>query len=311
MTYTRFERTVVSVGAAAVLTLMVVSVLQNVPAFYLIGELLLWPVLATAVHFGRRAGFAAAIAAATVLVMVTIPAMASPGGLPVDALLFLAGCVAGYGVLGILGGEFAGRLRYLQTRLEESSAVDTWSGAYNQCFIATELGRSLAENACYGREFSVMLLALHTEQDAEQTPRQRRATARSVVNLLRGDVRMVDLVARLDDGRFFVLMPQTPASGATMAAGRLTSGLRQLLEVEPAALSVRCLSTGDDETALASLSAELATRPYCEADQASSGAYSSLGASDLKPDAVSTSSAPTASTLKMSTAAAPDGSTKQ
>ncbi len=311
MDYERFERLVLGVGVAAVLALVAASVYQNASASHIVSELMLWPVLALALHFGRRVGFISAVAAAAISVILMIPVMASPEGLSPDALAFLAGCIFGYGVLGILGGELACRLRYVYARLEESDSVDPWSHAYSQRFAATELKRHLTEYARSREEFSVLLVKLAPSVSAEQNPAQQRSTARSMTNHFRGDLRMVDQVAHLDDGRFLLLLSQTSAHGVAAVASRVCRSLLQLLSLEEDALSTQCLSSDVDNSALSSLAKELSAHKDRGAAQDASGVYNSLGASDRKPEELSTSSAPGASTLKMSTAAAPNGSTKQ
>ena len=290
--YRRLERVTLVAGAVAVLALVAATAYLGAGLSQLVGLILLWPVLAVALHVGRRLGSVAALLATAICVVLTIPSMASPAGLQPAALVWLAACIVGYGFLGILGGEIAGRMRYLYTRLEESSAIDEWSRAYNQRFAAARLERSLAEQLRYDREFSAVVLTLPPNASDGGTPKQRRAASRAVTNHLRGDLRMVDDVARLDDGRFLLLLPQTTPAGAKVVAQRVSAALSQLLERDDGAVSASCLSASADRAAIAALARELASTDAATSDQEPSGAYSSRGASDLNPESLRTSSAP-------------------
>ena len=290
--YRCLEGVTLVAGALAVLALVAAAVYRGAGLSEVMGPLLLWPVLAVAVHVGRRAGSVAALVATAIYVVLTIPSMASPAGLQTEALLSLAACIVGYGLLGILGGEMAGRMRYLYTRLEESSAVDEWSRAYNQRFAAAQLERSLADHLRYDRDFSTVVVTLPASANDGGTPKQRRAASRTVTNHLRGDLRMVDDVARLDDGRFLLLLPQTTPAGAKVVAQRASAALSQLLERDDGAVSASCLSASADRAAIAALARELASRDAVASAQEPSGSYSSRGASDLNPESLRTSSAP-------------------
>jgi GGDEF domain-containing protein len=281
MSYERFERAVLGAAAAAVLALVAVSASHHAPTAHVVGELMLWPVLAAGLHYGRRTGLVAALTATTVYIVLTIPLMATANGLTPDAFLLIAGCIVGYGVVGILGGEMACRLRYLYARLERVGAIDEWSHAYSQRFAVFELERRLAEHTRYGRDFSVLLVDVAPSAYANGQAKERRAAARAATNLLRGDVRIVDQVARLDDGRFFVLLPETAAPGAAIVANRLCANVRQLFDLESEDVSVRSLSVRPDEAALVSLCENLSSLGRRDVPQEPSGAYSSLGASDL------------------------------
>ena len=58
-----------------------------------------------------------------------------------------------------------------------------------------------------------MVLIAQAPSHNDGAPTRQRAVVRTVANYLRGDVRMVDEVARLDDGRFLVILPHTRREG--------------------------------------------------------------------------------------------------
>ena len=159
-------------------------------------------------------------------------------------------------------------------------------------YAAAQLERSLAENLRYDREFSTVIITLPPSANDGGTPKQRRAASRAVTNHLRGDLRMVDDVARLDDGRFLLLLPQTTPAGAKVVAQRVSAALGQLMESDDGAISASCLSASADRAAIAAVALELASRGVAASAQAPSGSYSSRGASDLNPESLRTSSAP-------------------
>ena len=73
---------------------------------------------------------------------------------------------------------------------------------------------------------------------------------RSVAAFIRDDVRMVDDVARLEDGRFVVLLPHTPGDSAPIVASRLTDGICKMLGVKDNCITTLCLGTDNDTAAL-------------------------------------------------------------
>jgi GGDEF domain-containing protein len=310
MSYEQFERLVIGIGAIVVVGLVVVSARQGTNLAEVGGDILLLVVLASAVHAGRKAGFMAAVVASVIYIGLTIPAMAAQPGVTLDSLVSISLRVAAYGVIGILGGEIASRVRYVFARLENESAIDEWSGAYNQRYISAELARARGRYARYGEPFSAVLMTLAPAVTAELSPQRKRSLVRSVASYVRGDLRMVDEVARLEDGSFLMLLAHTPREGGRVVSERVAIGVRQLLGAREESVVARCYGAAEDTVALATLAFELA-EAYESVDDEPSGLYSSAGANDLNPEAVSAVSAPGPSTLKMSTAAAPEGSTKQ
>jgi GGDEF domain-containing protein len=309
MSYQQFERLVLGIGALVVTGMIVASMRVGVDVAEIGGDLLLLVVLWAAIHSGRKAGFMAAVVASVIYIGLTIPAMAAEP-ITLNALLMMSLRVAAYGVVGILGGEIASRVRYVFARLENESAIDEWSGAYNQRYVSVELAKARGRFARYGEAFAVVLLEIAPAVTTELSPQRKRTVVRSVASYLRGDLRMVDEVGRLEDGSFLVLLPHTPREGGRIVGDRVAVGVRQLLGSRDESVTVRCYGAAEDTLALASLAIELAAPYELELDEPS-GEYSSEGASERNPEDSSTASAPGASTLNMSTAAAPEGSTKQ
>ena len=112
-----------------------------------------------------------------------------------------------FGLIGIVGGEAAGRLRQALARFANADTFDEWSLVFNQRYAHTALTRALAAFDRYHTPFTAILLTLAPSLTADLGPKRVRTLVRAVSNHLRGDVRMVDEVARLDDGRFLSCCP--------------------------------------------------------------------------------------------------------
>ncbi len=119
--------------------------------------------------------------------------------------------------------------------------------------------------ARYGEVFSVVLIAQAPSHN-DGGPTRQRAVVRTVANYLRGDVRMVDEVARLDDGRFLVILPHTRREGGRVVMRRLVEGVRHALDGEQDTVSARCLSAVEDEVELASLAATITPKSQVQTE---------------------------------------------
>ncbi len=304
------EKAALLAGAVVLLAGMALWVPQGVPApQQLAAQALLFGVLLCAVFFGRRGGFVAAVAASVGYLLLRMPELASHD-LAAVALFAIIARMLSFGALGIVGGELFTRLSYNLTRLDGGSALDEWSRVYNQRYLHAILAQGASRHARYGEPLSVAVISVPAETGRGAGPTRARTVVRHAADHIRADVRMVDAVGRLDDGRFVVVMPHTPAAGGQVVAARLAQGLRPVFDPAGEAVSARCLSLPTDADALAALIDSI--RPAEAEDQFdASGVYSSAASITRNPADRRTSSAPSVSTLNTSTAASPDGSTKQ
>ena len=312
MKYARFEQFVIGLATLAVFAMAVVASRDASSAMtQIVAGVLLLGVLAAAVHFGRNGGLAAAIGASAIYTLLSVPAMTAEGGITSHALLLLITRVATYGLVGIVGGEACGRLRHFLKRFSNSETFDEWSRLFNQRYASAALDKALSTFSRYDQIFTVILVRVAPSVTANLGPQKVRTIVRGVAGYLRGDLRVIDEVARLDDGRFFVLLPSTPGAGGAIVATRVAVGIRELLGAREDSITVKTMNPVSDSTALTALADEIRATQDADGDQVWSGVYSSAGASDRNPALETASSAPGTSTLNMSTAAAPDGSTKQ
>jgi diguanylate cyclase (GGDEF)-like protein len=213
--------------------------------------------------------------------------------------------LAAYGIVGILGGEICVRVRHAFLRLENEGAFDEWSSLYNQRFFGKQLDVAVSRCERYSEPAAVVLLTITGA--ASQRPSRQHALVREIAAELLDGVRNADVVARLDDGRFAMLLPHTPKRAAETVASRVRTSVRLLVSVRDDGIAAVVLGAPEDVPALKFLVQQCLR----EVDgQDASGVYSSSAASTRKPAADSASPAPGASTLNMSTAASPDGSTK-
>lgn len=311
MRYERFERFALGIGALAVLAMMGVSA-RDLPRSVneIVAEAMMLVVVAAAVHFGRKGGFYASVAASAIYVLINVPVMGAEQGLTSRTLLLIVLRISTFGVIGIVGGEACNRLRHILNRYANAATFDEWGQVFNQSYAHSALLRLLATAERYGQHFTLVVLTLAPAITADLGPQRVRSLVRGVSAHLRGDVRMVDEIARLDDGRYFILLPNTPADGGRIVAKRLADGVRELLGSRETSVATQCFYSFDDADAISSLVAQIAPAKTDD-DQLPSGVYNSAGDSERNPASDSAASAPGVSTLKMSTAAAPDGSTKQ
>lgn len=308
MSDSRFEQLILAIGGAAILGSLALAYSQGIPpAAEIVAHLMVFLVLVAAVRGGRRGGLLAAIVATTLYVFMRLPLL----DLPVrpQALMIVGSRIAAFGLVGIVGGELSGRMRYLFAGMERVAAIDDWSHVYNQAHAHASVARALGKFDRYSEEFSVVLVSLTGSLFAGMRPARQRSMVRAAADLIRNDVRLVDEVARLDDGRFLVLLPHTPRAGALVVGGRLHPALAHALGARAEAISVQVLGTPTDAQGIRALLEAIA--PHTEDAQPSSGRYSDDASRTRKPAAASDASAAASSTLITSTAASPEGSTKQ
>lgn len=258
MKYARFEQLIIGIGALAVVGSLALSIQNGGPRLVdVAAQLLLLGVLVAAVHWGRRAGMYAAIAASLIYIALYLRVLSRPHDVTVQVLVIIVARVAAYCLVGIVGGELCSRVKYIFARYDESNTIDDWSRVYNQRHASHAIEQARARYTRYGEPFSLVVITLVPEITAEMLPKRQRSLVRAVANFLREDVRMVDEVCRLDDGRFAVLLPHTPRDGGAVVAARLAAGVRRTVGAKPESVRVTCMGAAEDTIALAALNAEL------------------------------------------------------
>jgi GGDEF domain-containing protein len=250
--YSQFEWLTIGVGAVAIGATVMSALVPRPDWIELVAQLLLLGVLVGAVHWGRNGGLVSALGATLVYLAMRLPNILA-GGTEGEVLQLLLVRGATFGLVGIIGGEICGRIKYFFARLEDSCNIDENSRVYNQHFLAQLLGSSLSSAERYGTQFSIVVLTLSSVLTEGLRPARVRTLVRSVANHIRNDVRMIDDVGRLDDGRFVMVLPHTPKDGAAVAGARVRAGVRELVGAKDESVTAIVYGSADDADAIKAL----------------------------------------------------------
>lgn len=246
MKYSQFELLVLIVGGIAVIAATAVASLGALPVTEeVVAQALLLGVLVGAVHWGRNGGFVSAVVALLIYIFMRVP-LALETGLTADLASLVVIRMVTYGLVGIVGGELCGRIKYVFARIEGAANLDESSRVFNQGFMLKLLDNDLSRHERYGSPFSIVLLDLAPSLFGDLRPSRQRSILRAIANHARNDVRLVDDVGRLDDGRFLLLLPQTPHEGGLIAADRVRAGVRDLLGARDESVTTEVLSAPKD-----------------------------------------------------------------
>lgn len=252
MKYSRFEWLTIGVGAVAVAATVTFALQPQPDWIEIAAQLLLMLALVGAVHWGRKGGLVGALVATLAYVALRLPGVVSVG-LETDALQLIVIRTVTYGLVGIIGGEICGRIKYFFARLEGSCSIDEPSRVYNQRFIAQLLSTHLGEAARYGALFSIAIIEIAPDLTAELRPSGVRTLVRAVADHIRNDARLVDDVGRLDDGRFALVFPHTPKEAAVVAATRVRIGVRDVLGAKDESVRVSVMGSAEDTSDIQAL----------------------------------------------------------
>jgi diguanylate cyclase (GGDEF)-like protein len=261
MKYASFERLVLVLGGASVLATIALTSGSELFVQEVIAQLMLFGVLFCAVHWGRRGGFVAAIAASLAYIAMRIPLLPADTGPTTDTVVMILTRVLAYGLVGIVGGELATRMKYVLAGLEGSSNIDPLSGIYNQSTFARLLESAMARFERYGEPFSVVVIGLESGETDQERPNKQRALVRTVASAIRNDIRLVDEAGRLADGEFAVLLPHTLKNGGDVVSERLAGGVRATVGARANAIATRCFAAAEDAQALRDLLARIGEAP--------------------------------------------------
>lgn len=252
MKYSQFQALALVIGAAAVLSAIAIGPIPNPQTTEIIAQLLIIFVLAGALYFGRNGGFLAAIIATGTYVLLRIPLLTSQG-LTSDLLVMLTVRVLTYAIVGIVGGEICGRIKYVFARMEDTALVDHVTGVYNARYAGTAIGTGVGLYRRYQVPYSVVILTCGMHDAITDKPKRFRTTLRHLANHVRNDIRVVDDLAHLGEGVFAVLLPHTPLEGARVCAERVKTGAEDLLGADAKGIAIEVFSAATDGDALCDL----------------------------------------------------------
>ena len=125
-------------------------------------------------------------------------------------------------------------LRSISGRLEWNAAME----------------RESLRAARYNRPAAVAIVELKPYRSGLSMDPWIRTIAGPIARAIRQDTRATDLVARVADARFQILLPETSEDGAEHLAERVTAACRSVIEraAIPAAVRVCVAGTGMDDT---------------------------------------------------------------
>lgn len=273
MKYSRFEVLVFLLGSAAIVASAFVPATVSTIPTEVVAQLLLIVVLAGALHWGRNGGFVSALVAIAIYVGMRFTTLEAEG-LSADMITMIVSRVLTYTLVGLAGGEISGRIKYLLAKAERSSLIDAETGVYNAAYASQAIASAIGRWTRYETPYSVVDLSLAPAVWTALQPKRARALMRQVASEIRNDVRLVDDVAYRGNGRFLVVLPSTPAEGATAAAGRLHTGVVHTIGGTSEMVTVNVLSCGRDDEALGAIAEALAPP---ESDPASTAPMPNTG----------------------------------
>ncbi|MGB4442272.1 MAG: hypothetical protein WBJ62_08625 [Coriobacteriia bacterium] len=249
MKYSHFEALALVLGTGAIIASIFIAPTAAPQAAEVTAQLLLIVVLAGALHWGRNGGFLAALLAIAVYVAMRVPLLQTQG-LSTDIVTLLATRAITYGLVGIVGGELAARIKYVFAGLSSDTLIDPHTGVYSARYAADAIASGLGQWQRYQTQYSVVVITVAQGVYATLKPTRSRQLLRQVAGHIRNDIRMVDDLAAGSTGTFYVLLPRTDAVGGVVVAERLAVGLREMLGARDDALSANILSVERDAPAL-------------------------------------------------------------
>jgi len=254
--YSRFETLVITLGAAVVAASVLVPRDAALQWPELVAQVLLFLTFAAAAHWGRNGGSIVAAGSALAYVLTRVPLLANQG-LTDDVAGALLARLAAFAVVGIVGGELFGRIKYFLARVDGSIMLDEYTQVYNRRYCSQALRNAIAQYQRYQAPYSVVLLSLSPALFAELRPTRQHALLKSVAGHIRSDIRLVDDVGYLGDGRYLLMLPNTPRSGAEVAADRVRAGVRDLIGAKDESVSATVLGVAEDAAAICELARSL------------------------------------------------------
>lgn len=138
--------------------------------------------------------------------------------------------VASLVALGILGSLVGHRLHDLDVKLHHDSAIikeltvhESLTGTMKRAYLETTLAGEVERSRRYKRFFTLVMLGA---DDWHMVTRDRgqegtRQAVSAIGGIMMKGLRCMDSVARYDDSRYLILMPETTANSAQVVGDRL------------------------------------------------------------------------------------------
>lgn len=266
MKYSRFEMLAFALGTAAIVgSAFVPATAQVIPAEFA-AQLLMIIILAGALHWGRNGGFVTALIAIAIYVGMRYDVLMTEG-LSVDVITMIVSRALAYTVIGLAGGELAGRIKYVLTRVERETMIDPVTRVYSTRYAGRAIASAIGQFRRYQTPCSIVLLTVSPKLWSDLKASRMNSLMRKVASYIRNDVRLVDDVAYRGNGGFIVILPSTGAEGAAVATERLRRGVVSAIDSDDEEITVRILTCGIDDEALEELAAALTPAPDPEDEE--------------------------------------------
>ncbi len=128
-----------------------------------------------------------------------------------------------------LSSVFAAALDNLRrfSRAEELSITDGLTGAFNYRYLRSALDREVARARRFREEFSIIMLDVDhlKEYNDVHGHLQGSEVLRRLAQVVMGELRAADILAKYGGDEFVVILPQTPRAGASTLAERIRAAV--------------------------------------------------------------------------------------
>ncbi|MDY0340000.1 MAG: hypothetical protein RBS17_02140 [Coriobacteriia bacterium] len=267
MKYSRFEMLALVLGAVAIVASTFVPSTAQIMPTEVVAQLLLIVVLAGALHWGRNGGFVTALIAIAIYVGMRYSTLSTEGLSP-EVITMIVSRALGYTVVGVIGGELAGRLKYLLIRVERETMIDPVTRVYSAHYAGRAITIALGKYQRYETPCSVVTITIPPTQWASLKRARMNSLMRHAASHLRNDVRLVDDVAYRGNGSFIVILSEAAYEGALVAAERLRTGVAGLMDCKTTDITTHVLTCGRDDAQLETLVSVLAPTLSAEDESA-------------------------------------------
>lgn len=227
MSYRRFELLLIALGFAVILATMIDTINTSLGYQNLLGQALMAPVLFVALHWGRRSGRFAALGGSLIYLAATATGKDTGYSLISQEIVIRA---IAYGVVGILGGELAHKMKYVLAGIENEEHLDPETKVFDKSYLTRLIQNYISYHSRYTRPFSIIMITL-TQGDAD-APAPRHLNPKGMrlsAMILRDNIRIIDELGCWNEKSLCVVAPDTAMQDAPAACKRITSLLEEQL----------------------------------------------------------------------------------
>jgi len=217
--YRKYELLFTSLGLAVVLGSTIIAINQQADPTEILGQALLAPVLVLALHYGRRIGFISAMVAAIIFI---VNKFYLQGYSTEPTTINLIIRSASYGLVGIIGGYIASRMKYLLLKFEDNKFIDKRSNIYNKEYILKLIRLCRSKQARNHQDFTVALIKIEHCKFNLFALNLKNKIIKETAKAMCANIRLVDELGHMGNGVYCLLMPETNLSNANIALSRIS-----------------------------------------------------------------------------------------